>query len=171
MLPSRLNDGIERTALFDVTGQYRYSLQRLWQPQGPEVAFVMLNPSRADAERDDPTLQACIRFAQRWAYGSLVVVNLFGYCTAYPDALKKVADPVGPENDVYLMAAVERSHQVVLAWGNGGCLGGRDRIILNKLKAHSAKLTYLQLNRSGQPRHPLYVRRDCPLCPYPSGTH
>ncbi len=172
-------DHLERTALFDATGQYRYSLGRRWQPKGPEVAFVMLNPSRADADRDDPTLRACIQFARRWAYGSLVVVNLFGYRTAYPAELRKVADPVGPENDYYLMAAVERSHQVVLAWGNEGCFGGRDRTILQKLKAHSSKLTYLQLNRSGQPRHPLYVRRDRPLSPYrsphprpyPSGTH
>ncbi len=162
---------MERTALFDATGQYRYSLSRRWQRQGREVAFIMLNPSRADAHCDDPTLRACIQFAQRWAYGSLVVVNLFGYCTPHPAELKQVADPVGPENDEHVMAAVGRSHQVVLAWGNDGGFGGRDRAILKKLKAHSSKLTYLQLNRSGQPRHPLYIRRDCPLSPYPSGNH
>jgi hypothetical protein len=162
---------IERTALFDATGRYRYRLGRRWQAQGPEIAFVMLNPSRANAECDDPTLRACMQFAQRWAYGSLVVVNLFGYCTAHPAELKTVSDPVGPENDRYLTAAVGRSHQVVLAWGNDGGFGGRDRTILHKLKAHSSKLTCLQLNRSGQPRHPLYIRRDRTLIPYPIGSH
>jgi hypothetical protein len=168
---SCIESRIERTALFDATGRYRYSLGRQWQAQGPEIAFVMLNPSRANAECDDPTLRACIQFAQRWAYGSLVVVNLFGYCTAHPAELRTVSDPVGPENDRYLMAAVGRSHRVVLAWGNDGGFGGRDRTILHKLKAHSSKLTCLQLNRSGQPRHPLYIRRDLPLIPYPIGSH
>lgn len=165
---------LERTALFDATGGYRYSLGRRWQVPGqaiatpaPEVAFIMLNPSRADADCDDPTLRACLQFAQRWAYHSMVVVNLFGYCTAHPAELKKVDDPVGPENDHHLMAAVARSHKVVLAWGNEGGLKGRDRTVLNRIQAHAAKLTYLQLNRSGQPRHPLYVRRDRPLSPYP----
>jgi hypothetical protein len=131
------------------------------------VTFIGLNPSKADATREDPTLRACIQFAQRWGYGSLAMVNLFGYCTAHPTDLKQVADPVGPENDRYLLQAVIQADRVVLAWGNGGGLYGktregvtRDRIILTLLAAHSDKLSYLRLNRNGQPCHPLYIPRD-----------
>lgn len=158
-------------AEFDTTGLYCYSLGRCWHPPGPEIAFVMLNPSTADATRDDPTLRACIQFARRWEYGSLRVVNLFGYRTPHPAELKTVDDPVGSENDDYLIEAVEKAQRVVLAWGNWGDLRERDRTVLTLLKTHHSKLSYLQLNRSGQPRHPLYVRRDRPLCAYPKGTH
>ncbi|MEO1593063.1 MAG: DUF1643 domain-containing protein [Cyanobacteria bacterium J06632_22] len=61
-----MKSAIQRAALFDPTGQYRYSLSRHWQPSGQPVVFVMLNPSRADAERDDPTIRACMQFARLW---------------------------------------------------------------------------------------------------------
>ncbi len=161
-----MGDSIERTALFDATGRYRYRLGRRWQSSGGQVTFIMLNPSRANALADDPTLRACIQFAQRWQYSSLTVVNLFGYCTPHPTELKAASDPIGPENDGYVIKAVEQAEQVVLAWGNWGGFGGRDRAILSLLKHHSQKLSYLQLNRSGHPRHPLYIKRDTPLQQY-----
>ena len=154
---------IERTAVFDQTGQYRYQLGRRWCNDGQEVAFVMLNPSRADHTKDDPTLRACIQFAQRWGYAALSVVNLFGYRTPHPRELKQTQDPIGPENDAYVMQAVEKAQQVVLAWGNEGGFLGRDRAILSQLSAYEFKLHYLQLNQSGQPRHPLYIPRQTVL--------
>jgi hypothetical protein len=162
---------LERTAIFDQTGQYRYQLTRRWQNHGPNVAFVMLNPSRANAQQDDPTLRACIQFAQRWEYASLAVVNLFGYCTAQPAVLKTVADPVGPDNDDYLLSIVREADRVVLAWGNGGSWVGRDRTILTLLRPYQAKLSYLQINRSGQPRHPLYINRSLSLQPFDLVNH
>lgn len=156
---------IERTAVFDGSGEYRYQLDRRWQ-DGPNVAFVMLNPSRADAHCDDPTLRACLQFAQRWRFGSLTVVNLFGYRTPHPKVLTQVRDPIGAENDAYVKAAASRAERVVLAWGNWGGLKRRDRAILSQLEPYSEKLHYLQLNRSGHPRHPLYIKRDVPLSRY-----
>jgi hypothetical protein len=158
---------IKRTAIFDRTGQYRYQLGRRWQAKGKSVAFVMLNPSRADASCDDPTLRSCLQFAQRWQYAALSVVNLFGYRTPHPKALKQASDPVGAENDRYLLEAVAKADQVVLAWGNWGSLAGRDRTILSLLTPYQTKLTYLQLNRSGQPRHPLYIKRSTLPQSYP----
>ncbi|MEL6468710.1 MAG: DUF1643 domain-containing protein [Cyanobacteria bacterium J06623_4] len=151
---------MKRTAIFDPTGQYRYHLGRQWQATGKEVAFVMLNPSRADASVDDPTLRACIQFAQKWKYGSLSVVNLFGYRTPHPQELANAENPIGAENDDHLLQAATKADKVVLAWGNWGRLHGRDRAILSLLNSHRHKLTCLQRNRSGQPRHPLYIKRD-----------
>ena len=126
----------------------------------------MLNPSRANASCDDPTLRACIQFAQRWDYTSLSVVNLFGHRTPHPTQLKTVTDPVGPQNDDYVLKAAQTAEQVVLAWGNWGNLQGRDRTVLNLLRPFQLKLSCLQINRSGQPRHPLYIKRDRLLVPF-----
>ncbi len=157
---------LKRTAIFDATGRYRYQLGRQWQAQGSQVTFVMLNPSRADTFRDDPTLRACIQFARRWNYAGLTVVNLFGYRTPHPADLKAAEDPIGPENDDYVLEAAIAAQQIVLAWGNWGSLQGRDRHILTLLSPYKSKLTCLQRNRSGQPRHPLYIKRDNPLRPF-----
>lgn len=158
---------VERTAVFDQTGQYRYQLGRRWRAAGHSVTFVMLNPSRADASCDDPTLRSCMQFAWRWQYAALLVVNLFGYRTPHPQELKQASDPIGDDNDRYLLQAVEEADQVVLAWGNWGSLVERDRIVLNLLIPYQSKLTYLQLNRSGQPRHPLYIKRSTLPQSYP----
>ncbi|NJM97004.1 MAG: DUF1643 domain-containing protein [Phormidesmis sp. RL_2_1] len=158
---------MERTALFDSSGHYRYLLGRRWQAGGQTVAFVMLNPSRADAACEDPTLRACIQFAQRWEYAALSVVNLFGYRTPHPEVLKAIADPVGPENDAYVLKAAATANRVVLAWGNQGCLRQRDRAMLTLLAPYQPKLSYIALNRSGQPRHPLYSQRSLPLQSFP----
>ncbi|MEO0769333.1 MAG: DUF1643 domain-containing protein [Cyanobacteria bacterium J06649_4] len=173
---------MKRTAVFDRTGRHRYRLDRQWKQArgqtggqekdqkdtntGQAVAFVMLNPSAADHTKDDPTLRACIQFAQRWAYSSLSVVNLFSYRTAHPQELRKVKRPVGKENDSHLIQAVTAADKVVLAWGNWGELHGRDRTILQLLTPHAHKLYCLRRNQSGQPCHPLYIRRDTPLQPF-----
>ena len=159
-------EDFERTAIFDQTGQYRYRLGRRWQSKGATVTFIMLNPSTADAAQDDPTLRACIQFAQRWNYSALSVVNLFGYRTPYPRVLKLAAEPVGVENDAHVMRAVDEAETVVLGWGNFGGLLGRDRAILSLLAPYKHKLHYLQRNKSGHPRHPLYIKRTSTMQPY-----
>jgi hypothetical protein len=70
-------DGVERSARLSECGTWRYYLARHWAPKGEALAFVMLNPSTADATVDDPTIRRCIGFARRDGYAGLVVVNLF----------------------------------------------------------------------------------------------
>jgi hypothetical protein len=151
-------------ALFDPTGQYRYTLWRCWQPQGKRVAFVMLNPSTADAESNDPTIRRCIGFAQSWGYGALEVVNLFSFRTPHPSQLALVADPVGADCDAAILRAVERADCTVIAWGNWGVLHGRAAAVLALIKQPHC----LGCNQSGQPRHPLYLRRESQPLPYPT---
>ncbi|WP_017715853.1 DUF1643 domain-containing protein [Kamptonema formosum] len=83
---------MRRWAEKDPTGQYRYLLGREWEPSKGRVVFVMLNPSIADEKQDDPTLRKCITLAQSWGYGSLEVVNLFGFRATKPAQLRYVKD-------------------------------------------------------------------------------
>ena len=75
-----------RQAVLDPTGRYRYFLARDWG-NGPRVAFVMLNPSTADAEKDDATIRRCVGFAKLWGFASLGVVNLYGFRCTSPSRL------------------------------------------------------------------------------------
>ncbi|GAB4134715.1 MAG: DUF1643 domain-containing protein [Cyanobacteria bacterium J069] len=142
-------------AVFDPSGQYRYLLWRGWEAIAPRVLFVMLNPSTANAERNDPTIRRCMGFAKAWGYGRLEVVNLFAYCATRPQDLRRADHPVGEAGDRALLDAASRADQIILAWGNGGRLHGRDRTVLELLSGYP--LHCLGLTKQQQPRHPLYV--------------
>ena len=144
-------------AVFDPSKRYRYGLWRRWAECGPVVAFVMLNPSTADARCDDPTIRRCGGFARAWGFAAMAVVNLFGLRATDPVRLRRAHDPVGRDNDRHILAAAARSDALVLAWGNGGGLGGRDRAVRALLTGHQSDC--LGLTRAGQPRHPLYLPR------------
>ena len=143
-------------AVFDKSRRYRYSLSRLWDGTRPKATFVMLNPSKADAEINDPTISRCISFAARIGCGALEVVNLFAFRTAYPEQLRACRRPVGELNDHYIDAAVRSSSLVVVAWGNWGYLHGRDEEVLQRISAHQ-QLHCFGLTLKGRPRHPLFL--------------
>jgi hypothetical protein len=150
-------DGIKYGAIFDAKDKYRYSLWRSWSAHHPRILFILLNPSTADEQKNDPTIRRCMGFARAWKFGSIEVVNLFAYrATNYKD-LFNVSDPVGAENNRFLMQAVERCSTVVLGWGTRGILLGRDRQVMSLLASRN-DLYCLGITRDGQPRHPLYVK-------------
>ena len=144
-------------ATYDVNGKYRYSLWREWSTHLPRIVFVMLNPSTADEQKNDPTSRRCMGFARAWKFGSMEVVNLFAYRATNYRELFKVSDPVGAENNGFLMQAVERCPTVVLGWGTRGTLLGRDRQVMSLLASRN-DLYCLGITKDGQPRHPLYVK-------------
>ena len=140
-----------------ITGDYRYLLWREWNNSSKTISFIMLNPSRADAEVNDPTITRCINFAKSWGYGRLEVVNLFAYRTPHPSLLKQATEPIGRDNDRYIIKSVEKSDRVILAWGNHGTWRKQDLYTLDLLKNHN-HLYSLGITKRGCPRHPLYLR-------------
>jgi hypothetical protein len=54
-------------------------------------------------------------------------LNPFAYRAADPRLLKTVADPVGPENDYYLLEVCRQAALVVCCWGADGEYRGQDR--------------------------------------------
>ncbi len=140
-----------------ITGDYRYLLWREWGSNLKTVSFIMLNPSRADAQINDPTITRCINFAKSWGYGRLEVVNLFAYRTPKPSLLKRAAEPIGKDNDRYILESVNRSNRIILAWGNNGTWQQQDFYVLQLLKNHN-HLYCFGITKKGCPRHPLYLR-------------
>lgn len=122
--------------------------------------IIGLNPSTADAEIDDPTIRRCMRFARSWGYGGLVMANLFAYRSTDPQQLMAVPDPIGPENDAWILHLAGQSSLVVAAWGNQGIYQNR----CHHIKKMNLDLHILKLNQSGQPAHPLYLKRELKPC-------
>lgn len=160
---------IERTAVISQCGAYRYSLTRKWGRM-PLLPFVMLNPSTADAVQDDPTIRRCMGFARRENAGGIIVVNLYAFRAARPKDLWRAENPVGGVDReralVRVVAEAARSNQpIVCAWGAHGA--DIANFTIQRLKCDSARLVCLGKTKAGAPRHPLYVRADEPLEPFP----
>jgi hypothetical protein len=117
----------------------------------------MLNPSTADATSDDPTIRRCLGFARDWEYGGIVVHNLFGLRATNPAELKTHPDPVGRDNDRWLLGAAESRLATVCAWGAHGHLHNRAGIVLGLLRDRGVTPMCLGRTQAGQPRHPLYI--------------
>jgi hypothetical protein len=132
---------------------YRYELRRIWGP-GPILVWIMLNPSTADAAQDDATIRKCIRFAKKWGYGGIIVLNLYALRATKPEALWSHPDPIGPRNDAYLLS-VPTDLMVVCAWGTDGRRGAE---VLDRLVACGVQPHYLSLTAGGEPGHPLYLK-------------
>lgn len=145
-------------AVFSHCQRYRYSLSRTWDTSLPVCCWIMLNPSTASADQDDPTITRVIRFSQDWGFGGLRVVNLFAWRATDPDELKKVPDPVGNGNDTWIsFAAGYCGGEMVAAWGVEGKLHGRDKQVLGILRNLKVSVHHLGLTKDGYPRHPLYL--------------
>ena len=159
---------IQRDALFSPCGAYRYRLTRRWA-EGPTVAFIMLNPSTADGALDDPTIRRCIGYARTWGYGALAVGNLYAFRATQPEELRRVRDPIGPDNDRHLECVAQTAARVVCAWGtNPAAHTARTEAAMGLLRRWHAELVALRLTRSGQPAHPLYQAADLVPVPFPA---
>jgi hypothetical protein len=162
--------GATSEAVISADGKYRYKLGRYWSPKAPPVVWIMLNPSTADAVENDPTIRRCVSFAKRWGFGGIEVYNLFALRSPDPITIGTAIDPVGPDNDSWLRAASQSGRRIIAAWGS--CQSHLQTIrasqVIKILRrgAGPAPAT-LGLTKSGQPRHPLYVRGDAELLPFP----
>lgn len=165
-----------KEAVLSEDGKYRYSLTRIWDESKPIVMWVMLNPSKANADFDDPTIRKCVGFASSWGYGGIAVFNLFSYVSPFLEDLLTVEYLIKDFQKYY--SEFDRLHDMseimVLAWGNdnlirrlaktrnmilkprqGGRVANHTEMMLNLPKYKKAR--YLALSKYGVPKHPLYL--------------
>lgn len=132
--------------------------------------FLMLNPSTADAEKDDPTIRRCIGFAKREGRDGIIVINIFAYRTSDPKKLREAfengIDVIGPDNKKHVMKTAMEYGEVVCAWGSSPIAEDMEWFSVRDLWACGVKTYDLGRTKAGPPRHPLYVRADQPLLEY-----
>lgn len=149
------------SAILSKDGLYRYRLGRIIDVEKKStMMFVMLNPSIANAEMDDPTIRRCIGFAKREGMGKLEVVNLYAFRATQPADLFRAKEPVGEDNLKHIEQCANSADIIVAGWGTHG----KDRIVVDAVcdvfKKIGKQVFCLGKTKEGYPKHPLYIRTD-----------
>lgn len=162
----------KRTAIISESGKFRYLLTRTWDDTLPVVLFIMLNPSKADAHVNDPTILKCISMAKNWGYGGIEVCNLFPFRATDPKELL-AAESIGgdewdgPNNAWFIEQANKSCAATVLAWGNTPIV----KKLFKKFPRYQPlpslvqNAHYLKLLKDGAPGHPLFLKARTTMKP------
>jgi hypothetical protein len=149
-----------RGAVLSEDGLYRYRLWRIWNEAASPLVFVMLNPSTANGQVDDPTIRKCVGFAQRLSAGGIVVVNLFAWRATDPKELLGAADPVGAENDGHIRSVLSNGGIPIAAWGVPHRTHCQRAAVVLKMLAEAdgaREVRALRWTKDAHPAHPLYL--------------
>lgn len=150
-----IKNNILRKAKFSIDKKHRYELSRHWDLSKSDILFIMLNPSIANEDIDDPTIKRLISFTREFKYGGFFVANLFTYITPYS---KTLDTSIGftKLNLKTIKNLVNKVDEVIYAWGNSI----KEPIELKKL-VKNPKCFGKNLN--GTPKHPLYLSSNSKL--------
>jgi hypothetical protein len=155
---------VKCSAMLSYDKKYRYQLTRSWSGEDGDgthnepLVWIMLNPSTADALKDDATIRRCIGFSLNMGFGGIEVYNLFAYRATNPAALLECKDPVGQENDKYLQA-IPPGREIICAWGALPKGFGYQRLVLREknvlMMLTGRKMRCFGYTQNGYPRHPV----------------
>ncbi len=161
-----------RTAQFTPDGCHRISLWRSWAADEEGAGTVLalgLNPSKADADRDDATIRRLVGFAKREGFTSLCVVNLFTRVATDPAELRAL--PLAERNHTTSLrefaALLARAQE---AWPIFGALAADEiehaRTYVTLLLGHRVPMRCFGTTRRGWPRHPVRLANATVLEPW-----
>lgn len=164
---SHLKGDAASVAIYSDCEGYRYSLTRVWDPEGSRALFVMLNPSTATEVQNDPTVERCERRARALGFGAFQVCNIFAWRATDPRDMRAQADPVGPENDAAITEGCGWADKVICAWGTHGEHLNRGPAVETLIRGTDVLPYHLGLSKAGHPKHPLYISYAQQLVPWP----
>jgi hypothetical protein len=159
---------MQNDCVFSADRRYRYVLKHTWEPLFPPklCTWIGLNPSIADETKLGPTLRRIRAFSAAWGYNGFLMTNLFGLVSTDPAVLYAVEDPIGPENDRYILPAAQETSKAIAAWGALGGFENRCHAVLELLAGRDVMC--LKKTKEGYPIHPLYVAADTEPTKYES---
>jgi hypothetical protein len=156
--------------VFSPDRRHRYTLIHRPEPLlGGDrlLMWICLNPSTADETQLDPTLTRILGYSLREGYDGFLMTNLFAWRATDPKDMKAARDPVGPDNDRWLVQCARRCGKVVAAWGSHGAFNQRAAHVCKVLRDFD--LVCLARNADGAPSHPLYLKKTLPFLPFKPG--
>jgi len=148
-------------AEFSADGLERLWLSRKLPQVGPVGLCIGLNPSKAGASEDDPTVRKVKGFGTRWGWGGFWMANLFTCIETYSAKLKTLSfeSAVGKWSDATLVAMLEAAPEIVVCWGTAVPKNKQRRIaevsrLIAEHKRPEAPVWCLGLSLEGEPLHP-----------------
>lgn len=167
----RLPEGVTGEAVFSECGRYRQVLRRDWTPEGATpraVLFIGMNPSVADAAASDPTCHRELVFARDWGFTRYLKGNVLDWRATSPRDLPAPELAASPDNIPALVAMAQEAEWVVMAYGRlHKRYGPVVQEAVRAVAATGRPLKCFGLNKDGSAKHPLYLRKDAELTPYP----
>lgn len=138
-----------RSAEFSECGKYRYLLKRVWNDQDPFALCIGLNPSRANHERNDTTINILTDTLRWHEYGGFYMANLYALITPHPKELFSVPDAI-KDNDKWIDLAAGQVRDIIFCWGAFKGIEYRAK----KMKERFPKALCFGRSANGSPWHP-----------------
>lgn len=141
------NSGAE----FSNCGNYRYKLWRVWDESLPKALCIGLNPSTANADKNDATINNLRGILKKLGYGGFYMMNCFPFITSNPKLIKH--NPMSDElNNNMLTVVAYKCKDVIFSWGAFEVVKetGRDKELIEMFP--NAKC--FGFNKDGSPYHP-----------------
>jgi len=138
-----------RGAVFSDCRNYRYVLWRIWDNELPLIMCIGLNPSTANSDSDDPTIQNLTKMLKRLGYGGFYMTNLFAIISSKPEILSTCKDPLG-KNDIYLAKTRMQCKDVLFCWGMFPQAKERGAVVSQMFNNPKC----FGINANGSPFHP-----------------
>lgn len=174
----KVDPSIRSTAVFSECGTYRYQLVRERDVDLADddlsrgtVNFLLCNPSVAGIDVNDPTVLRTQKRAFKYGirgrrFSRLIVTNLFGVISTDPKGLGKLPDPIGPDNDRWIIESAKEADILIVGWGDVGARYKRPGQVIKMLQEHGIAMFCLGVNESGHPVHPLMLSYKQDAIPY-----
>ncbi len=160
---------IQGSAVFsaDEPAEYRHRLDRWWSDE-PRALVCMANPSKAGADKNDPTIHSLVRLARQWpGCGGFTAVNYEPYIATDPNGLRAWQSGMSRMNpdrleairlaNIRLIRQLSASAWIrIVAWGDIVPSTPHSQRILRAMSLDSTESLYcLGFTKSGSPKHPL----------------
>lgn len=145
-------------------GNHRFALE---QPGERVLIVIGVNPSTADENKPDPTMQSVLRFVNDGGYDGFVMLNLSSERCVDPRNLSSVLDEKMHKENLRVVSQIGEKYpdaDILLAFGNN--IDRRMYLrycffeIYRKLSSHQRWLSIggdEYVTKYGHPRHPLYA--------------
>ncbi|MED4229505.1 DUF1643 domain-containing protein [Neobacillus cucumis] len=114
----------------DTKNDLRYVLKvPLKNKTNKKILVIMKNPSKADREESDHTINNVLKFCYSEGFSTVYIMNLYSFYSTKPKGIAALINnnqeslAIGKDNDRYLKKILQIVNEVIVAWGGNtfGC--------------------------------------------------
>ncbi len=149
------DEDLSNGASFSQDMKFRYSLWRTWDEELKTAAVFGLNPSTANASKNDATIRILIKALTLLGFGGFTMLNCFPIISSDPRILNDVDidDEYNRTNQEAWRVESSMCTEVIFGWGAHTIVSGKgiDKLLINMFPAAKCFCK----NLDGTPMHPM----------------